>query len=99
MSLQKYTGPFRSPLVVRTFAAHFSAIHGAVKVPELGHANLPETYPCGGLALSATAVGFSLRWYETILTFACYKQMARALTLCKAGIITIEVIRASKESG
>lgn len=58
MSLQKYTGPFRSPLVVRTFAAHFSAIHGAIKVPELGDVDSPETYPCGGLALSAAAVSF-----------------------------------------
>jgi hypothetical protein len=58
MSLQEYTGPFRSPLVVRTFAAHFSAIQGAIKVPALGDANSPDTYPCGGLALSTAAVGF-----------------------------------------
>jgi hypothetical protein len=56
MSLQKYVGPFRSPLVVRMFAAHFSAIYGAIKVPALGDANSPGTYPCGGLALSAAAV-------------------------------------------
>ncbi|KAF8485647.1 hypothetical protein F5888DRAFT_1625332, partial [Russula emetica] len=53
-----YTGPFRNPLVVRTFATHFSAIHGAIKVPALGDANSPDTYPCGSLALSAAAVSF-----------------------------------------
>jgi len=56
VSLQTYAGPFRSALVVRTFAAHFSAIHGAIKVPALGDANSPDTYPCGGLALAAAAV-------------------------------------------
>ena len=61
VSLQTYAGPFRSALVVRTFAAHFSAIHGAIKVPELGDANSPDTYPCGGLALSAAAVSFLLQ--------------------------------------
>ncbi|KAF8488273.1 hypothetical protein F5888DRAFT_1639281 [Russula emetica] len=74
-----YTGPFHNPLVVRTFATHFSAIHGAIKVPALGDANSPDTYPCGSLALSAPA-------------------MARALTLCKTGVITIDRIRVSKES-
>ena len=62
MSLQTYAGPFRSALVVRTFAAHFSAIHGAIKVPALGDTNSPDTYPCGGLALSAAAVSLFLQW-------------------------------------
>jgi hypothetical protein len=60
MSLQMYAGPFRSPLIVRTFAAHFSAIHGAIRVPALGDIDSPDTYPCGGLALSAAAVCFHL---------------------------------------
>jgi len=55
--LQEYTGPFRSQLVVRTFAEHFSAIQGAIKVPALGDKNSPINYPSGGLALSAAAVG------------------------------------------
>jgi hypothetical protein len=99
MSLQKYTGLFHSPLIVRTFAAQFSAIQGAIKVPVLRDANLPEKYPCGGLALSTAAVGFSLLWYYSILMFACYEQMACALTLCKTEIITVEMIWVSKESG
>jgi hypothetical protein len=39
---------------------HYSAIHGARKVPELGDSNLPERYPSGGLALSAAAMARAL---------------------------------------
>jgi hypothetical protein len=99
MSLRKYTGLFCSSLIVKTFAMYFSAILEAVKVAELKDANSLETYPCNGLALSETTVGFSLQWYEPILTFATYKQMAYFFTLCKAGIITIEIIWVLKESG
>jgi Neuraminidase (sialidase) len=65
--------------VIHTFAAHYAAIHGAIKVPKLGDSNSLERYPTGGLALSAAAI-------------------ARALTLGKNGIITIEMIQESKAS-
>src|SRR5215471_8841048 len=53
---QEYKGLFRSPFIVQTFAAHFTAIQGAVKVPLIGDPHSPDTLPTCGLALSAAAV-------------------------------------------
>jgi hypothetical protein len=56
--------------VIHTFAAHYSAVHGAVKVPKLGDSNSPERYPTGGLALSAAAVARALTFGKKgIITF------------------------------
>ena len=41
---------------MQTFAAHFSAISGCIKVPCLGDPESHEKLPFGGLGLAAVAV-------------------------------------------
>jgi len=43
-------------MVLHTFAAHYCAIQGAIKVPSLGDANLLDNQAYGALAMSAAAV-------------------------------------------
>ncbi|KAF8521077.1 hypothetical protein BU17DRAFT_88282 [Hysterangium stoloniferum] len=57
-----YHHPFQGPLILHTLAAHYCAIHGAIKILSLGDADLLTNQPYGALAMSATVVehGFTL---------------------------------------
>jgi hypothetical protein len=48
-------------MVLHTFAAHYCAIWGAIKVPSLGDANLLNNQAYGALAMSAAAVSLLSR--------------------------------------
>jgi hypothetical protein len=56
MYSQDYKGLFHGPFVLQTFAAHFTAIVGAVKVPSIGSGASPSKQPTAALAMSAAAV-------------------------------------------
>src|SRR5580658_657828 len=52
LRLQKFQGLFLAPMILQTFATHFSAILGAVKMPS---PQVKENEGHGALALSVTA--------------------------------------------
>ena len=54
--IQPYRFLLRGPLILHTFAAHYYAIHGAIRVPSLGDATLLENQAYGALAMSVAAV-------------------------------------------
>lgn len=58
MPLQNWSGIFRGPLVIQTFAYHFSALSGAVRVTGLYPDQMDTLLPRGSLALAATAVSY-----------------------------------------
>jgi hypothetical protein len=52
---QKYWGLFRSELLLKTLAHHFSCANGQIRVPALGPAKDIDE-PKGAVAMAATAV-------------------------------------------
>jgi len=53
---QKWKGLFYGPLVLKTLAAHFTAIKGACKVPEFGDPTSLDNWPRCALAMAAATV-------------------------------------------
>ena len=68
ITLQKWRGLFRNPLVVHTFATHIRATEGARNILSLH--NLDETTPAaiGGLGLAAASVSIIYCPREIVLT-------------------------------
>lgn len=58
-SLQKATGLFAGPLIIRTFTTYFSSIEGAAKVPNLSDVH---TYPYAALGMAVSSVSTFLIW-------------------------------------
>ena len=85
---QQFRGLFRGPFVLRTFAAHFIAIGGAVKVASL--VNGPAR---SGLALASASVITHFLTCETILTV---NKAQRGLTLWATGAITLQMVLDAK---
>ena len=55
-AFQKWKGMLRGPLVIQTFAAHYTAVSGVLKVLGVEDPNSPLKKPTGGLGLAAAAV-------------------------------------------
>ena len=58
---QKWRGLFGGPFVIKTFAAHLSAIDGCVHVPGLHDSDTPTSNAVGALGLAAASVS-ALYW-------------------------------------
>jgi hypothetical protein len=54
--MQQFRGLYQGALIIQTFSAHFSAIHGARKISGVDNPDLKVPKPIGGLALSITGV-------------------------------------------
>ena len=84
---------FISPLVLKTFEAHWTAIAGARKLDGINDVNLPVGKPIGGLSLVAAAISVLTYYKSTLIRFLF--QVELILTLVCNGVITIEVIAAA----
>jgi len=82
---EPFQGLFRGEFIIETFAAHFTAIRGAKKVPALGVATSKENRQNGGLAMSAAAVERAFALWEneniTLESIEDSKRSGKALVL------------------
>jgi hypothetical protein len=91
---QPYKGLFGSPFILRTLAAHYSAIRGAVEVKAFGPFDSEENYPRCALVLSAAAV--SVRFDPVNITNSPNVQVEQALKLWAGGAITLQMVLDAK---
>ena len=91
--MQQFQGLYQGAFIIQTFGAHFSAIHGARKVPGVDGPGLAAN-PRGGLALSIAAV--CLIYIFTKCFSPHDDQVEWALTLVATSTITIEMARSAK---
>jgi hypothetical protein len=57
---QRMRGLFHGPFILQTFAAHFNAIHGTIKIQSLGNPKSVDKLPYGALVLAATSVYYHI---------------------------------------
>lgn len=77
---QEWRGLFRGPFVLQTFAAHFSCIDGAVRIPSL-HGNDKPGRANGGLGLAAASVCAVCRACSIVLTIDRWRGLYFSLLL------------------
>ena len=81
---------------MRVFAAHFSAMAGALAVPELGNPKEMKNLPSGALSLACAAVRHNFPASNVLTSFG--RQVERAFTLWANELLDTDAVNTSRPS-